>query len=291
MFALAACSDGTSEESALTMSFVLDKSQPSDWREPAPENTLYMMLEQGTVVFELAPEFAPNTVDNIRTLVVNKYFDGLSINRSQENYVVQWGDAAAGTDAQKAHGIPALLQPEFYRSPQGLEIIGLDSHDAYAEAVGFVAGFPVGSDASRAWLAHCYSMLGVGRDVAPDSGNGTELYVVTGHAPRHLDRNVTLVGRVIYGIEHLTTLPRGSGPLGFYETEQERVPIQAIRLGSDVPESQRLPIEIFRTDTEAFQKLLEARRNRLEGWFVDPAGRIGLCNVPVPQRIVEDSAN
>ena len=237
---------------------------------------------------ELAPEFAPNTVANIRMLVEARYFDGLSINRSQENYVVQWGDPAAAIGRRKPVDIAPTLPAEFFRSNEGLAVVALDSRDAYADVVGFVDGFPVGSDDSRAWLTHCYAMLGVGRDTEADSGNGTELYVVTGHAPRHLDRNVTLVGRVIYGMQHLTTLPRGTGALGFYETAEERVPIRVIRLAADIPESQRMPIEVFRTDTEAFRHLIEARQFRREEWFVDPAGRIGLCNVPIPVRINEN---
>ncbi len=102
------------------------------------------------------------------------------------------------------------------------------------------------------------------------------MYVVTGHAPRHLDRNVTLVGRVVQGIEHLTTLPRGSGPLGFYDDESEYVPIVSIRIGTELAEEDRLAIELLRTDTDTFQSLIEARRYRAEEWFVDPADRIGL---------------
>jgi peptidylprolyl isomerase len=273
------------------MASVLEASTQADWREPDPTRTLYMQLDHGTVVFELAPRFAPNTVANILSLVSGRYFDGLSINRSQENYVVQWGDAAAGTDESRQFDIAATLEAEFFRAAAGLDVVALDSNDAYADQVGFVDGFPMGSDGSRSWLTHCYAMLGIGRDVDPNSGNGTELYVVTGHAPRHLDRNVTLVGRVIHGIGQLTTLPRGTGALGFYETAEERVPIRAMRVASDIPESQRLPLEIFRTDTEAFQQLVEARKFRLEEWFADPAGRIGICNVPIPVRMKNSAPN
>jgi peptidylprolyl isomerase len=57
--------------------------------------------------------------------------------------------------------------------------------------------------------------VGAGRDDPPES-DGTELYAVIGHAPRQLDRNVALVGRVLQGIELLSSLPRGSGEMGFY---------------------------------------------------------------------------
>ena len=107
---------------------------------------------------------------------------------------------------------------------------------------------------------------------------------MTGHAPRHLDRNVTLLGRVIEGMQLLTTLPRGTGSLGFYESEDEYVAIKSIRFGSELAASERLAIELLRTDTETFGKLVEARRHRVEEWFVDSADSIGLCNVPLPSR-------
>ena len=108
--------------------------------------------------------------------------------------------------------------------------------------------------------------------------------MVTGHSPRHLDRNVTLAGRVVEGMEHLTTLPRGTGNLGFYEDPSEYVPIESIRLGSDLPEAERAHLEILRTDTRTFHDLVKARRSRLDPWFVEPTGRISLCNVPIPVR-------
>ena len=105
-----------------------------------------------------------------------------------------------------------------------------------------------------------------------------------GHSPRHLDRNVTLVGRVLSGIERLSVLPRGTGPLGFYESEEAYVPIVAARLAADVPEEQRTRIELLRTDSASFAALIEARRTRREDWFIEPTGRIEVCNVPLPSR-------
>lgn len=271
------------------MGGVLQASSTSDWRQPLPENTLYLQLHSGRVVFELAPGFAPKHIENIRKLVAEKFFDGLAIVRSQDNYVVQWGDpGSGGPNAARSLGrASAMLEGEFYRDAKGLSFNKIKSKDAYADEVGFIDGFPVGSDGEDIWLAHCFGMLGVGRANSPASGNGAELYVVTGHAPRHLDRNITLLGRVIDGMQFLTTLPRGNGPLGFYETEEEYVPISSIRFGNEIPVGDRLKIELLRTDTETFANLVEARSYRAEEWFVKPTGRIGLCNVPLPSRFIE----
>jgi peptidylprolyl isomerase len=275
------------DEVPLTMASVLEAASVDDWVELPQADLLYLVLEHGTVVFEVARDFAPRHVANIDKLTDERYFDGLAILRSQDNYVVQWGDPAADSDAVRSHGdAEDSLEPEFYRDASGLPITAIDSRDAYADEVGFLNGFPVGSDGKRVWLAHCYGMLGAGRANEPDSGSGAELYVVTGHAPRHLDRNVTLLGRTVYGIEHLSSLPRGTGPLGFYESAGEYIPVVSMRFGDELESSGQIRLERLRTDTPTFDRLVEARRNRLESWFADPSGRIGLCNVPIPVRAI-----
>ncbi len=280
---MSAC--GSVADDRPTMTAVLESSSDADWREPDPRFLLHMSIPGGLIIIELAPDFAPNVIENIRLLTGADFFSSAAITRSQENYVAQWGDPNAGTDDATSYGeAAASVEAEFFRDAAGLSFVEIDSRDAYADQVGFVNGFPAGRDDERAWLTHCYGMLGVGRDMSPDSGNGAELYVVTGHSPRHLDRNVVLVGRVLQGMELLTTLPRGTGPLGFYESKEEQVAIELLRFASDLPEDQRVGLEVLRTDTETFQQLVEARRYRAEDWFVDPTDNIELCNVPIPVR-------
>jgi peptidylprolyl isomerase len=265
------------------MAEVLAASEAADWRVPEPENVLYLELAGGRVVFELAPDFAPQHVANVRALVREGYFDGLAIVRVQDNYVVQWADPDSSRPIRTAR---RNLPPELDRAAAGLGFTGLPDPDTYANEVGFSSGFPVARDTSTgtAWLVHCYGMLGAGRDTPPESGGGTELYVVTGHSPRQLDRNVTLFGRVLSGIEALTTLPRGSGALGFYEKPEQRVPVARMRVAADVPAAGRTELEVLRTDTRTFAALVEARRNRREAWFFRAAGRIEICNVPLVVR-------
>ncbi|HWZ62224.1 MAG TPA: peptidylprolyl isomerase [Steroidobacteraceae bacterium] len=268
-----------------TTADVLAASSAADWRTLDPQNTLYLELPAGRVIIELAPGFAPHHVENVVALAREGYFDGLAIMRSQDNYVVQWGDADGKKPLKTAQ---RTLAAEFERPLRGLSITRLQDPDTYASVVGFVDGFPVAADphAGRAWLVHCYGMVGAGRDNDVDSGGGTELYVVTGQAPRHLDRNVTLLGRVVRGMELLSVMPRGSGALGFYESAAERTPLRGLPLAGDLPESERTPLEVLRTDTQTFAAYVEARRNRHEEWFKVPAGRIDVCNIPVPARPV-----
>jgi len=276
---------------ARTTSEVMAAAQPSEWRRLDPENTLYLELATGRVVFELAPEFAPNHVANIKALAREKYFDGLAILRSQDNYVVQWGDPDGEDAAQRrpiAHAA-RTLPAEFHRAiDSALPFTPLPDGDVYAPLVGFSGGFPIARDpgSGKTWLTHCYAMLGSGRGDTADSGGGTELYVVIGHAPRHLDKNVTLVGRAVSGMKLLSTLPRGSGALGFYEKREQYVPVVSVRVAADLPPAERTELELLRTDTPAFAALVEARRHRREEWFLDPVGKVELCNVPLPVRAV-----
>lgn len=271
------------EKKPRTTAEVLSASAPSDWRALDPQNTLYLELPAGRVVIELAPQFAPHHVANVLTLARGHYFDGLSVMRAQDNYVVQWGDP----DGKKPVGAAQrTVGAEFERPLRGLAITKLPDPDTYAAETGFVDGFPVAADPAtgRAWLVHCYGMVGAGRDNDVDSGGGTELYAVIGQAPRHLDRNVTLLGRVVSGMELLSAMPRGSGALGFYEHAEQRTPIKSVRLASELPPQQRSDLEVLRTDTPTFIAYAEARRSRHEEWFKVPAGRLDVCNVPVPTR-------
>jgi peptidylprolyl isomerase len=267
-----------------TMADVIAATTPADWRPLDPENTLYLQLPQGRVVIELAPAFAPEHAANLKLLVRGKYFDGLAIVRSQDNFVVQWGDPEGKRSLGQAR---TTLPPEFtVKLTPGLPFEPLPDRDGYAPEVGFSQGFPAARDAGRgeAWLAHCYAMVGAGRGNESDSGNGAELYVVTGHAPRQLDRNIALVGRVVQGMEWLATQPRGTGPMGFYEAPGQGATIASVRVAADVPAAERTALEVMRTDTERFRQLVEARRNRRDDWYLVPAGYIDLCNVPLVAR-------
>jgi len=267
-----------------TMAAVLAASTAADWRPLDPEKTLYLELETGRVIFELAPNFAPAHVANLRTLTQAGWFDGLSINRVQDNFVTQWGDP----ESKKPLGAAkAKIAPEFEQSwSRNWRMTRLPDGDVYAPQVGFVEGLPAAFDerAGKVWLTHCYGTLGVGRDTAADSGNAAELYAVIGHAPRQLDRNITVIGRAVRGMELLAALPRGTMPLGFYAKAEERIPIKRMRFAMDIPPAERIPLEVLRTDTPTFAALIESRRNRRDEWYLQPAGKIDLCSVPVPVR-------
>ncbi|MCW1381517.1 peptidylprolyl isomerase [Novosphingobium sp. KCTC 2891] len=238
------------------------------------------------VIQLMPPPFSQGWIGNIRKLAAAHWWDGTSVNRVQDNYVVQWGDAEAD-DKAKAKPLPPGLR-DLTRVPYQAPAVGTawinPSRDAYAARTGIVQGWPVSFAKDGAAPVHCYGMVGAGRAMPPDTGSGAELYAVIGTPPRHLDRNIALVGRVIEGIEHLSSLPRGTGPLGFYEKAGQRVPISSIRLGTEMPGLPRY--EYLSTDSTSFARYADARANRQDAFFVKPAGGADICNVPVPVRRV-----
>ena len=166
-------------------------------------------------------------------------------------------------------------------------IARLPDRDVWAPVTGFVDGFPVAADPKtrRAWIAHCYGIVGAGRGDTLDSGNGAELYAVIGQSPRALDLNIAPVGRVLQGMERLASLPRGGAEMGFYQRREQDVPILRVELVAAMPPEARPDVRVLRTDTPLWAELVDARRRHRDAWYVHSPGAIDLCNVTVPVRI------
>ena len=298
---------------ALAPSEIVAAAPAADWVDIAASDLLVMDLvpdrdgnKRRVVIQLMPPPFSQGWVGNIRKLAAAHWWDGTSINRVQDNYVVQWGDAD-GEDKAKAKRLPGGLakvpqdeyerlwgdvgpfpKAEVYSSPV-ITPAPVPLNPPVGLKASFYNGFPVisnvGSLTGHSWPTHCYGMVGVGRDMPPDTGSGAELYTVIGHAPRHLDRNIALVGRVIAGIEHLSSLPRGTGALGFYEKPNQRVTITSVRLGNEVA---GLPLyQYLSTESATFARYADARANRRDAFFIAPAGGADICNIPVPVRAVK----
>ncbi|WP_252258657.1 peptidylprolyl isomerase [Erythrobacter aurantius] len=312
---------------------IVNMAAPEEWIEIPAEDLLVMTLapdadgNERTVVIQLMPApFSQGWVHNIRLFARSGWYDGISVNRVQDNYVTQWGDP--NYDNPEATGEAKPL-------PEGLKVMGEDEYvssfrsalpdletwqrallngmiagglapadfavstgdwderflkDRYAYGTILARGWPLAISREQAiWPVHCYGIVGVGRNYSPDTGSGAELYTVIGHAPRHLDRNIALVGRVISGMEHLSSLPRGSGALGFYTEEEahKRTPILSVRVAADLPEDERPLFEYLSTEGETFARYAEARANRRDPFFIVPAGGADICNIPVPVRTFE----
>jgi cyclophilin family peptidyl-prolyl cis-trans isomerase len=295
---------------------IVAKAEASEWVAIAASDLLVMDLSPDAkgkarrVVIQLVPApFSQGWVSNIRKLSAARFWDGTSVNRVQDNYVVQWGDATEKkvlpeglVEVPESEYHTSIANPAFATSPVKITYRSPFTRDAYSRSNLFYYGWPIAyhetlttpienattgesipvNQTQDAWPVHCYGMVGVGRNLSPNTGSGAELYTVIGHAPRHLDRNIALVGRVIEGIEHLSSLPRGTGPLGFYEKEEERVPILSVRIGNEIAD---LPaFEYLSTESASFAKYADARANRRDPFFNVPAGGADICNIPVPVR-------
>jgi len=270
-----------------------------------PRDTAEELEGRRVVIQLIGPPWSQGWVNNIRRLAAARWWDGLAVVRVQDNYVAQWGDPYAENPAL-ARPLPSGLQKmpaadyvagkpggcgnfaEVCPDPDVRFVTDPEIRDSYADHVGFVAGWPVALKGSLSWPVHCYATVGVGRDLAPDTGSGAELYAVIGQAPRQLDRNIAVVGRVIKGIENLSALPRGTGELGFYASPEKRTPILSVRPASEVPDLPRY--QYLSTSSTSFARYLRARANREDEFYVQPAGGVDICNVPVPMRHIPEPA-
>ena len=270
-----------------TPSEVVAAAPASAWRTIPPEDLMVIDLKQGRrVVIQLAPMFTPIHVRNIREFARTGWWNEgrAAIYRVQDNYVVQWGRNET-TDPMP---MAVVERPphEYWRRLRGLRVRPLGYADPYSQRAGFAAGWPIAynSKTGTANLPHCYGFVGVGRDLSPDTGSGSELYANIGHSPRHLDRNIALVGRVVSGMEHMSSLPRGTEALGIYKERSQDVPIVSVRMATELTGTDRPSFQYMNTNSAAFANYLRLRANRKDDFYIRPAGGVDLCNVPVPVR-------
>ena len=211
------------------------------------------------VVIRLASSMAPAHVGNVRTLAEAHWWDGASVYRVQENWVAQWGDATEKKPLPS--GVTDRPAAEF-------EIAGfhpavrMSKADSYSTASGITTdGWPVATNGRKAWLTHCYGMVGVARDALPSTGSGAELFTPIGQSARRLDRNYTVVGRIVEGMQYLSGLPRSEAAMGVYASAGERLPIVSVRLASDMPAAQRPRFQYRSADNARFAAAVARREN------------------------------
>lgn len=260
---------------------ILAQSPASAWFSPDPEHLLYIELERGRVVVLLPAQTAPNHVRQVKALARQGFYDGLSFYRVIEGFVAQGGDPFEERPVAK----PAVktLKAEFEEQPpEGFAFEKMPDEDGYAPEVGFSGGLPYGRDVSTGavWGLHCTGAFAFGRNDARDTAS-TEFYIAL-QPQRYLDRNMSVFGRVIFGMELLQGLRRVNPPAS--KADDIGDAIRAIRVAADVPESERTRLEMLRTDTETFRAYVESRRNRPEAFFHFRPDYIDICQLPIPVR-------
>ena len=255
------------------------------WREVDPEKLVFMELVEGQVTIELNPLFAPKTVRQFRKLVQDGFYNGLSFYRVIDGFVAQGGD---GSDLGELSLVP-LIDAEFETGLSAdVEFTEAQKGDLFAAETGFMDGFAVARDSSgeNAWLTHCPGVVAMARNDSPNSSR-TDFYIVIGQAPRYLDRNMNVFGRVIDGMDVVQRIRRGpANENGIIQDETESSRIRSMTLASDVPEDERLSGFVLDTNSKSFKKLLKNRRNRTQKFFHNkPPKVLDVCQVPMAGRV------
>ena len=280
---------------ALALSLALTASLPAlaqtdpDWRVADPEDLLLIEVEDGTIVVELADWIAPNHAGRMRQAARDGFFDGQSFYRVIDGFVAQ-GGRGEEADSIELPQYPALTG-EFTVPASSVTFTPMIDRDLYAPTVGHVRGMPaaMNADGTEVWPIHCPGTVAMARNNDPDTGD-VEFYIVIGQGPRHLDRIMSVFGRVIDGMEHVQALRRGDPAVnsGVIADPEARDTILSMRVAADMPADEQPHYEILRTDSETFAAAKAARRNRTHDFFFEtPPPVIEACHMPAPVRLVE----
>ena len=273
------------------------------WNTLEPDNTVYLELQEGTVVIELNPVFAPKTVKHLKELMEDQFYRGLSFYRVIDGFVAQAGDESDLDESRHAASLKAEIEIDWPLKPedkeeaknwQPMSWTPVQEDDMFAPYTGFIDGFPAARDrkkAGKAWLTHCPGTVAMARSTDPDSG-GSDFYIVIGQAPRYLDRNLTVFGRVVWGMDVVQRIKRGPAlENGIIEKDLDRTWIKRMRLASSMDNDQRLNIWVADTNGKGFEKMLKQRRNRSNKFFHHkPPKVLDICQVPIPVRLEKQSS-
>jgi peptidylprolyl isomerase len=276
---------------SLTLALLLTATAPAaaqdktEWRRIDPASIAYMQLPGGEVTIELNAEFAPATVAQFRRLVREEFYDGLGFYRVVDGFVAQGGD---GSDMADANSEP-MLPAEFERRwSDDLPFTSVQKPDMFAPETGFIDGFAAGRDrqSRRVWLTHCPGVIAMARNDGPDTGS-TDFYIVIGQAPRYLDRNLTIFGRVVSGMDVVHRVIRGpSEANGMIAEGEPRTTIEKIVLAQDGPAAERKSVQVADTSSAEFRKVLQSRKKRGPPFFHHkPPEVLDVCQIPVATRI------
>lgn len=297
--ALAACSSVPASSLAETPAPAAAPAGP-DWRAVDPENLVLIELATGTVAVELFPEAAPAHVARMRELLAEGFYDGEAFYRVIEGHVAQ-----AGREFPMASKPWSNLAFEAERAVSADGFTPHGNADLFAPEIGHRSGFAVGREGTQEWLLNCPGALGMARDEAVDTGN-TEIFFPL-LPRRYLDRNYTIFGRVIAGMEHIDRLPRvepsteeemnalfgEDEPLAQQIAQYRRAKLDqnyivSARLASSLPEADRPAYEVMNTEGAAWAALKESKRNyaAIPAFVSPPPQVLDICTLPVPARLV-----
>ena len=268
----------------------------ASWRPVAPENLVILKTRTGEVIIELAEDAAPEHVQQFREAIRANLYNGEFFYRVIDGHVAQ-----AGLEFEdRLENWPLLpLEAEREVNAKGFDAFG--NADLFADPVGHREGFATGREGDQEWLLNCPGTLGMARDDDPGTGS-TEFFIPL--APRrYLDRNYTVFGRVISGMEHINRLKRvdpvseedvpsfadpATAPQKMANRAQRLSGNEIISIGlaADMPEALRPQWEVMATPSPDWEALKDEKRNYgiYDAFVVKPPKVVDICTLPVPAR-------
>ena len=147
-----------------------------------PENTIIVELKDGNVVIELLPDVAPMHCERMKELAREGQYDNVAFHRVIDGFMAQTGDVQHGD-----------MEDGFNIRMAGTG--GSDKKDLPAEFSG---------------LPHDRGTLGAARSANPNSANSQ--FFINFKDNHFLNRQYTVYGRVIEGMEHVDAITRGEPP-------------------------------------------------------------------------------
>ena len=164
------------------------------------EQKMILKLKDGDVLIELYPDIAPNHVKRFQTLAENGKYDNVVFHRVIDGFMAQTGDVKFGNK-----------QSEDYN----LDLAGTGGSDLPDLKAEFSN------------TAHERGTLSMARSQEPNSGN-SQFFICFESAP-HLDRQYSVFGKVIKGMEFVDKIKKGSSPNGSVENPDKIISLKSVK--------------------------------------------------------------
>jgi len=262
-----------------------NNSTNDQWRVLDINNTVLLTLPQGKVVIELAPQFAPKNIAQFTRLIKKSFYNGEKFYRVIDGFVAQAGPK---NGSEKDKSIALLAIENQWEAGKNWSFTPVQTDDLFAKQTGFKQGFAVATDNKNAWLTHCPGTLAMARGNKADSAS-SHFYFVIGQAPRYLDKMMTIVGRVVYGMEHIQAIQRTSVIAGEYAVDsRDFTAIIKMQIMADVPKAEQIIIEVENTESSLFIKRLAKSKIRNNAFFFEkPPAVLDVCQVTLRSRLIK----
>jgi len=263
-----------------------NNSTNEQWRALNINSTILLTLPQGKVVIELAPQFSPKNVSQFTNLIKKSFYDGEKFYRVIDGFVAQAGPK---NGSKKDKSVPLLGIESQWKADENWSFTPVQTDDLFAKQTGFKQGFAVATDNKNAWLTHCPGTLAMARGNKADSAS-SHFYFVIGQAPRYLDKIMTIVGRVVYGMEHIQAMQRTSVIAGEYAVDsRDFTAIIKMQIMADVPKAEQIIIEVENTESSLFiEKLAKNKIHNNAFYFEKPPAVLDVCQVTLRSKLIKN---